>query len=85
MLALCVIYLNFGLITPMILKMFSINILLSSKLHALCFARWEKRGLFVKALLNGHVLDVHYFFSKMIMVINSETIMKRDCLMNHLT
>jgi hypothetical protein len=44
-----------------------------------------KWGVIVKALLNGHVLDVHCFFSKITMATNSETIMKGDCLMNCVT
>jgi hypothetical protein len=56
-------------------------------IKAAYFMRYKmrKEGVIVKALLDGHVLDVHCFFSKMTMVTNSETIMKGDCLMNHVT
>jgi hypothetical protein len=47
--------------------------------------KMAKEGVIVKALLDGHVLDVHCFFCKMTIVTNSETVMKGDCLMNHVT
>jgi hypothetical protein len=59
MLALGVIYLNLELIAPMMLKMFSTNILLPSKLRIICLTRWQR-----KPLLDGHALDVQCYFFK---------------------
>lgn len=81
MLALGVIYLNFGLIAPIILKMFSTNTWLPSKLPILCLTRWQE-GVFVKPLLHGHALDVQCYFKKMTMATNRETIIKEDSHVN---
>jgi hypothetical protein len=39
-------------------------------------------GVWVKILLDDHALDLQYFFFKMTMVANNETIMKKKYHMN---
>ncbi len=69
----------------MMLKMFSMNTWLSPRLPTLCLARLKKKGVIMKALLDGHVLDVQCVFFKMTMVANSEAIMKEDFIVNLVT
>jgi hypothetical protein len=43
---------------------------------------WERDGVWVKALFDGHALDLQFFSFKMSMVVNNKIIMKKDFPMN---
>jgi hypothetical protein len=82
MLALGVIYLNFWVDHPNDAKDVFHEHLTVIKVAYSMPRKVRKEGVIVKALLDGHVLDVQCFFLKITMVANNEVIMKKDFLVN---
>ncbi len=84
-LALSVMYLNFWVDHPNDVENVSCQHLTIIKVAYSMLHKVGKMGVLVKALLDGHPLDVQCYFLKMKMVANSEAVMKEEPLMNLVT